>query len=184
MLGKFLTTDNLINLGNKNKIIKKKFKGVFPADYYPKIDFKEGGWIWNTDTSDKPGQHWVAAWKNGKNLYFFDSFGLTPEHYKNKRWKKFATDKKLNFEIFSYKRRQNINTTTCGVWCLFFLLQKCLKMNILNVINHNSTLDNDKKLLSLSKMFFPRIKKVYARKCKNEKKNTQICCSYKNIFKK
>ena len=33
MLGKFMTTDDLIYLCNNNKLIKDKFRGVFPADF-------------------------------------------------------------------------------------------------------------------------------------------------------
>ena len=44
----------------------RNLKGVHPADIYPqlKVDSDEvvkANWIWNTDTSDKPGTRWILC---------------------------------------------------------------------------------------------------------------------------
>lgn len=53
----------------------KKFKGVFPYDVMPKIKRGESV-ILNTDSHDKPGEHWTSIYrKSNTQYYFFDSYG-------------------------------------------------------------------------------------------------------------
>ena len=51
------------------------FKGVFTRDQLPKkIGNKEAG-IVNLNTSNEPGSHWVAYFRDGSKKIYFDSFG-------------------------------------------------------------------------------------------------------------
>lgn len=54
---------------------QQKFKGVFPYDTMPKLKKGESAII-NTDSHDKPGEHWVAIYRASQiQYYFFDSYG-------------------------------------------------------------------------------------------------------------
>ena len=92
---------------------------------------------------------------------------MTPNFYRRKYWIDFANKNNCNFHIFSYKKRQNNKTTTCGVWCLMFLLQKATKINFIKELETHSTL-----------------KTTYNRKCKTSISNNQKCCNFINIKKK
>ncbi len=54
------------------------FRGVFLRNLLPKRSSKKECGILNLDDTSGSGTHWVAWYKNGKDKYYFDSFGLQP----------------------------------------------------------------------------------------------------------
>ena len=55
------------------------FVGTYPRDMLPKtLHQSTAALVINTDTSDKPGQHWVAIYISNGHGEYFDSFGLLP----------------------------------------------------------------------------------------------------------
>lgn len=97
------------------------FIGVYPRDKLPKIDKIPSALIVNTDTSDKPGEHWIAIFVSEKETIYFDSFGLPPYH-----------EDILNFlqntpgEIsFNTVTLQSASADTCGQYCVLFVKMKC-----------------------------------------------------------
>ena len=54
------------------------FRGVFLRNTLPKRPKKNECGILNLDDTSGNGTHWVAWYKNGKNKYYFDSFGVQP----------------------------------------------------------------------------------------------------------
>ena len=88
------------------------------------------------------GSHWVATYVKNGIINYFDSFGMQPfqeivNHARNKN----LTLVHQNDQI------QNIMTTTCGYFCLYFL-NETNKGNsyydLLNVFNIHDTMDNEK----------------------------------------
>ena len=55
-----------------------RFRGVFLLDTLPRKPNKKECGIVNFDTSDGPGTHWVAWYKNGRTKIYFDSYGVQP----------------------------------------------------------------------------------------------------------
>lgn len=108
IIGNDTTTDSQLEKIGK-KLIGNGFGGVFPRD---KMTFKYGPFIIvNTDTSDLPGEHWVALVKDNGKIYGYDSFG-----------------RKLTSLGFSYSIKdseldaeQKIHQTNCGQRCLAWL---------------------------------------------------------------
>ena len=47
------------------------FLGVYPADKLPKTIKAPCSLIFNYDTSNLPGSHWVAVWIKKHNIYWF-----------------------------------------------------------------------------------------------------------------
>lgn len=108
---------------------KKFFFGIYPFDKLPNINKvrelnknkKEIYLVVNTDPANKPGEHWFALCiqnnlKGDVPNEYFDSYGRKP-------------DKKIvqyleNFLIFSTQPIQNNLTTTCGQWCMCYILYK------------------------------------------------------------
>lgn len=150
-----------------NKFTKKYFRGVFPADSLPNKVKKPALIIANTDESSKPGQHWVAFYLPKKGaLEYFDSIGEQP---KKNYFLKFL---KKNGTCYWYnaKRLQGSFSTTCGNYCVMFLLhrvQKISKKKFLNLFSSNYDL-NDQNIL---KMY----KKVFKSKEKQFGANSIIC---------
>ena len=71
----------LSNLDLENAVRKLKvpyFKGVFLLDTLPRKPNKKECGIVNFVTSDGPGTHWVAWYKNGRTKIYFDSYGVQP----------------------------------------------------------------------------------------------------------
>ena len=54
------------------------FHGVKMRDELPSKPRKIESGILNLNTSYEVGSHWVAWYKNGKERYYFDSFGEPP----------------------------------------------------------------------------------------------------------
>ena len=67
----------------KYYLIKPKFNGVYSRNSLPKI--KDGAYVINLEEYKLIGTHWIALYVNGKNLIYFDSFGVEylPKKIKN-----------------------------------------------------------------------------------------------------
>lgn len=90
------------------------FRGVFMRNTLPKKPSKRECGIVNLDISSGSGTHWVAYFKNGAFIEYYDSFGnlMPPIEIIN------YLGKKIKFNHTSY---QNYNTIICGHLCLKFL---------------------------------------------------------------
>lgn len=71
--------------------------------------------IINLNTEEEPGSHWVAYKKEGKIVYYFDSFGNLPPPPEIVRYLKNCTIK------YNYNTFQSLNSQRCGHLCLRFL---------------------------------------------------------------
>ena len=112
-----------------HKSTQKSFFGIYAFDKLPKIDKlrklnkdqKQIYLIINTHPFNKPGEHWFAVCiqnAKGKNIpnEYFDSYGKKP-HPKIVSYLE-------NFVLFSKKQIQSEFTTTCGQWCMYYILFK------------------------------------------------------------
>ena len=105
---------NQINKSLKNY---KKFKGTFPKDQLPKIKEKTFAIIINTDSSDKPGEHWVAIYSDDEITEYFDSFGLPPLHQEIIKY----LDSTSNQWHYNSLTIQSVTSTTCGLFCVLYI---------------------------------------------------------------
>lgn len=109
---------------HKAKYRKKLFCCVCACDMIPKKIPKSNSAIIivNSDTSDKPGTHWLAIWittsKRQRLAYFFDSYGRAPL---NTYIRNFIKDhsNKISWNV---KQIQSLHTHTCGEYCCVFAL--------------------------------------------------------------
>jgi len=86
-------------------IMKDEIKNLKPLDH-------ECG-ILGSKTSKEDNMHWTCWFIDGKNKYYFDSFGLTPTK-EIIRYLKSPT-------IYSTFQIQQFNEINCGEWCIYFL---------------------------------------------------------------
>ena len=124
-----MNSNQILKSVNKLHVLKSKFKGVFARDTIPffKINKikKPFGFIVNLDKHNQIGSHWIAIYVPvDKNFVeYFDSFGRKPQHYQIKKFLK-----KRKYYQYNNIKLQSIVNTTCGQYCLFYLI--CRSLNI------------------------------------------------------
>lgn len=98
--------------------VREKFVGVFSCDQMPEKEFP-GFYVANTKPSTHGGEHWIAFYTPEEGVTeTFDSFGQHPKEYSKYFQEWIGND----FLIMSNAVRQDNNTTTCGQYCMFFIL--------------------------------------------------------------
>jgi hypothetical protein len=101
----------LIDIIKKENI--KNFNGVYPKDKLSK-PLKDGFYIINLQDSDKgSGTHWTAIYKiNDGFSFYYDSFGFpAPENIEDI----------LHKYEYNKKQIQDIDSTSCGFYCVAFI---------------------------------------------------------------
>ena len=98
--------------------------------------------IYNLEPSYMSGSHWVATYVKDNVINYFDSFGMPPfQELVNHSKRKNLTLLHQNNQI------QNLYTTTCGYFCLYFM-NEMNKGNsyhdLLKVFNIHDTMKNER----------------------------------------
>lgn len=120
-MAKPLTSKDIYDAINDDVFSSKTFMGVYAKDRLPMISFYPCSFVFNTDPSSKPGQHWLAIYFNkDHSCEVFDSYGNPPEFYQlNQYLNKWAKHYEYN-----NTRLQEWGSSMCGYYCIFFILLK------------------------------------------------------------
>ena len=124
------------------KYLNIPINDVLSRDENVPHNHKQALFIYNLEPAYMSGSHWVATYVKDNVINYFDSFGMPPfQEMVNHAKKKNLTLLHQNNQI------QNIQTTTCGYFCLFFL-NEMNKGNsyydLLQVFDINDTMKNEK----------------------------------------
>ena len=123
---KSLSNFELMEAVKKLKI--PRFRGVFMRNTLPKKPRKRECGIFNLDSAPGRGTHWVVWYKNNKNKFYFDSFGVQPPD---------ELIKYLSSPVFyNTERIQPNGLVVCGHLCLFVLSKLSLGENPQDIINY------------------------------------------------
>ena len=96
--------------------LKIPIKNVLSRDQTVPHNHKLALFIYNLEPQYARGSHWIATYVKDNVINYFDSFGLPPfEELVNHAKRKNLTLLHQNQQI------QNLYTTTCGYYCLYFL---------------------------------------------------------------
>lgn len=129
-----MNTEQLQCIIRENRCLSTLVKGVYSPDTLPnKVISYPSAYICNTDASYLPGRHWVACWLHTPDrAEFYDSFGLTPEHYDIR----FETFMKRNARSYVYNDvcLQQKDSIVCGYHVVYYLLMKCFNVNLTEMI--------------------------------------------------
>ena len=106
------------------------------------------GVIFNLDTHDQPGSHWVSMYADFDKLneiYYFDSYGLKEPHEVTKLMTKLKEHSenmgnKTNIKVNNI--RHQFKNSECGVYSINFIL-KLLKGNSFDHIKNNIIKDDE-----------------------------------------
>ena len=115
---------------------------VLSRDQTVPHNHKQALFIYNLEPSYMNGSHWVTTYVKDSIINYFDSFGMPPfQELINHAKRKNLTLLHQNNQI------QNIKTTTCGYFCLYFL-NEMNKGNsyfdLLKVFNIHDTMKNER----------------------------------------
>ena len=133
----------LNNLLKRHELTKHHFHGVFPHDSIPKLEVsihKPSFIVVNQDSANQNGSHWVVYEINplhtNKNTYF-DSYGQPPPKHMIKSingvlGKKYTHNKQT---------LQGLLSTTCGQWCMLFILERCKGTKLKSFLSNFSKKD-------------------------------------------
>lgn len=110
-----------------DKCTRDRFIGVFSIDTIPSKVKYPSCFIFNTDKSNNPGEHWIAVdFDNNGLCSFFDPLGFSPEFYQIQ-----TKIQSLSKQVqFNKTRVQPFYSRKCGYYCFLFLLFKCRRINV------------------------------------------------------
>ena len=124
------------------KYLNIPINDVLSRDETVPHNHKQALFIYNLEPAYMSGSHWVATFVKDNIINYFDSFGLPPfqeiiNHAKNK-----------NLTLIHQNNQiQNLMTTTCGYFCLYFLneMNKGKSyFDLLQVFDIHDTIKNEK----------------------------------------
>ena len=136
-----------IPLNNHDLIVWCKYlnipiNDVLSRDETVSHDHQQALFIYNLEHSYMSGSHWVATYFRDGVINYFDSFGMPPlQEIVNHGRKRNLTLLHQNNQI------QNVMTTTCGYFCLYFLNEMNrgeTYYDLLKVFDINDTMKNEK----------------------------------------
>ena len=150
-INEWLSTSDIDNVLEQYEESDENFKylGAHPIDAHKcsvseevcKIDLCEFldnnihkiGIVFNTDTSDGDGEHWVSFYidlnginRDNPSAYFFDSTGDRPQkqiYNLVKKLKKQCKKKDINLDFIWNDIKHQRKDTECGIYCLYFITQ-------------------------------------------------------------
>lgn len=127
---KVLSSYEIQEICTKNDI---RFNGIYCRNEIPKV-LQEGWYVLNLDKASGDGTHW-CCWCCGKtmNLYF-DSFGFPPPT---------DLEKRLGTYTYNSKKIQNMNSDSCGWFCLMAIKYCEDRGNTLRAFNQFLSLFSD-----------------------------------------
>ena len=102
------------------------FRGVFQRYSLPKISKKKECGILNLDDSTGTGTHWTAWFRNNRDKYYFDSYGLQPPLE--------IIDYMKSPIYYNTEKIQPRDQTFCGHLCLYVLKHMTSGKNLLEII--------------------------------------------------
>lgn len=149
--------------------LKVNSLGVYAADRIPRVFSLPAAIVANTDTSDKPGTHWIAIYidQNGDGKYF-DSYGvgpIIPYHIDRIR---------RNCKRYEWNDQQiqSFDSQVCGEYCIMFLHYMCSGYSLRTFMRlfGGDTYKND----VLVKKYYKKILTTLKRKHKYLRANTFV----------
>ena len=116
-----MDTTNINNILRRDTFSQNLFEGVYPRDVFIKqfSSLDEGMYVFNTDNSSGSGKHWEAVYHDGNTVFYFDSYGLSPEEMPDVMSVLQSKRQKI---VHNTLQLQGVTSTTCGDYCVLFCL--------------------------------------------------------------
>ena len=108
-----------------------QFMGVFSSDNLPtSIKKRPAIIICNTDPPDRGGEYWICIYiDQNRHGDFFDSFGrMTGRPFCE------FMNKQCIYWTYNDRQLQNIFSTVCGAYCVFFAIYKSYEHDMHRIV--------------------------------------------------
>lgn len=140
------SSSDLIRIAQKFKI---RLDDILCKDEIPP-NLKTGCYIINLDdaVNGQGGTHWTALIVQSGNDMYFDSFGVVSPQQIEKLHGKY---------LYSNIDVQDINATSCGYWCLYWLKYMQKNQHIDSKIAYGNFLSQFKKNKDFNEKFLEKI---------------------------
>ena len=136
------------------------YRGLSPADDAPACIRGLGFYVYNTDPSWMPGQHWVAQYNDGVRIRHFDSYGLPPFGPLA-----VAADSMCPGKVVYRKTRLQGDGETCGHFCLYYALHVADPVTYpMNAFDRTDLNGNDAKVTEMVEKFFWKYRRGWRKK--------------------
>ena len=158
-----MLTPDFYAIIREHRYLNNFFDGVFASDKVPKKLKPCHFIVLNTDPSGTVGQHWYAIYRHDKDVIeCFDSLGI--DEVKKKFLKENFGRHCVKELLFNTTRVQDLSTSTCGEFVLYFLFQRMHNQDLdyetlLNDIFCSNPVVNEQKV---KKIFDSIILKQYS----------------------
>ena len=94
---------------------------------------KAAAFIVNTDKHTETGTHWVGVYIDTfTQCTYFDSFGISPYHSEILNFINKVSNKPI---IYNSRMLQDVASTSCGLYAIYFLLMKARGRSLSQVIH-------------------------------------------------
>ena len=98
-----MNTIQINQIMKNDKHTKKIYLGTFARDQLPVIIKYPACLIFNNQTSNQQGEHWIALYFNKKkHAEFFDSFGNSPKLYNLDKYLQNCSKNYKTFKLISF----------------------------------------------------------------------------------
>lgn len=144
-----MDTITVCRMACNDVVIKRKFGGVFASDRLPASRGPFSSFIINLDPQRLGGSHWVSVFfderenkrynERASRCYYFDSYGFPPLQRDILQFLK-NNSSEIYYNETSY---QQIATTTCGLYCLYFLYRYSRHLYDLPHLSGNNRKQNE-----------------------------------------
>ena len=130
--------------------LREQFRGIFARDTMSQLEtLIPGGYLCNTSDRDRRGRHWTAYYKkqasgSRDDSFFFDSLGHPPGHYG------ILLSGEGDDVSYNPRRVQSEDSSSCGLYCVFFLHWASLECDYQQILDIFSGEDFIKNELILS----------------------------------
>lgn len=138
------------------------FVGVFSRTRIPLSNSIPAGYIVNLDDFSEPGSHWIGIYITDKYYNVFDSYGrnLNNDSYISSFLRSYANKREYTYSPFVLQQN---TTSTCGLFCILFILimSRGYTLNeFINIFNLDNQKCNDEAIV---KYFSEKYKKDFTK---------------------
>ena len=134
----------LAKLLSSDKMIQKRFRGIYPLDMIPENLPANSLIVVNQDSSMEQGSHWIVLhYKEDNIIEDFDSVGKPPKKLIHR-----LLISNNNTYMYNNKRLQAYYSNTCGIFCLYNSSYLCRLVSFSKILEGftNNLSENEKKL--------------------------------------
>ena len=140
-----MDSNTLARLMTSDRMIERRFRGIYPLDMIPKNIPANSLIVVNQDRSMEAGSHWIVLHYKEKDVVeHFDSVGKPPKNFIHN----LLIGNRSKY-MYNNSRLQAYNTNTCALFCLYYSFYSCRFMSFQKILQgFSSDLSDNEKIVT------------------------------------